>query len=150
MPAILRLEDVEKYDLAAERCKVNGYMWSIREVATEAEQKFLASGQRVELNAFTSPQFIEWLEGKLTKHLPRRLVPEDDLLEQAYRRALVVAKVNAAIEEAADAADEYASEAKIPKTLRRKLAKKIKEGNKSWDRVLYEMAEEQCTKDSDE
>jgi hypothetical protein len=30
--------------------------------------------KRVELNAFTSPQFIEWLEGHLSKRLPARLI----------------------------------------------------------------------------
>ena len=64
----LGLADVEQYHLADEECQFQGsWGWDL---ATEEEIQFLKSGRRVELNAFTSPQFIEWLEAKLNTHLP--------------------------------------------------------------------------------
>jgi hypothetical protein len=98
----------------------------------------------VELNAFTSPQFIEWLEGHLTKHLTARLIPDDETLEAAYRRALVVAEINAAIIEATDDAIEHATEATVPKTLRRKLKAAMKGSSDSWDKALYSLARKQA------
>jgi hypothetical protein len=140
----LRLPDIEKYDLASERCEFKGRRnWNADGFCTAAEEAFLRSGRRVELNAFTSPQFIEWLEGHLTKHLTARLIPDDETLVDAYRRALVVAEINRAIEDATEAAIEHAEEAKVPKTLRRMLKAKMKESGGAWDSALYAIARNQ-------
>ncbi|MCC7337881.1 MAG: hypothetical protein IT422_22565 [Pirellulaceae bacterium] len=140
----LRLADIKKYDLASERCKFKGRRdWNSDKFCTAEEEAFLRSGKRVELNAFTSPQFIEWLEGHLTKRLPSRLIPDDEALEAAYRRALVVAEINRAIEAASDDAIEHAIEAAIPKTLRRKLKAAMKESGGAWDTALYAIARKQ-------
>ena len=82
----LRLQDVQRYGLAHEPFKFKGRFAS-DSICTDEEKAFLKSGRRVELNAFTSPQFIEWLERKLTQHLPKRLIPADDIVQAAYRRA---------------------------------------------------------------
>ncbi|HUG71769.1 MAG TPA: hypothetical protein VMM76_28755 [Pirellulaceae bacterium] len=138
----LRLPDIKKYDLASERCEFKGRRdWNSDKFCTAAEEKFLRSGRRVELNAFTSPQFIEWLEGLLQKHLPIRLIPDDETLENAYRRGLVMAEINAAIKSATGAAVEHATEAEVPKTLRRTLKAKMKQSPGSWDQALYALAE---------
>jgi len=79
-------EDIRHYIAAASRVHVaspvDDYILAIvratrsaDSIATPAEREFLQGGRRVELNAFTSPQFIEWIERKLTKHLPKRLIP---------------------------------------------------------------------------
>jgi hypothetical protein len=116
-------------------------------IATPEEQEFLRSGRRVELNAFTAPQFIEWLEGKLTQHLgKKRFVPSDDVLADAYRRALVVAKINELVEDAIPDAIDKASEAKLPKTLRRQLAK----SEEPWDKAIYSLAKKQALSDDDD
>ena len=44
-------------------------------------------GERVELNAMTSGQFITWLEGKLDEHEVRKVVPDEEALAKAYLRA---------------------------------------------------------------
>jgi hypothetical protein len=140
----LRLADIEKYDLSSERCEFKGRRnWNADTFCTAEEEAFLRSGKRVELNAFTSPQFIEWLEGHLTKQLPARLIPDDEALEAAYRRALVVAEINRAIEAATDDAIEHAIEAVIPKSLRRELEATMKESGGAWDTALHEMARKQ-------
>jgi hypothetical protein len=138
----LRLTDVQKYNLKSERCRFKGY-FSSDTIATPEEQDFLRSDRRVELNAFTAPQFIEWLEAKLTHHLGgERLIPADDeVLENAYRRALALATINKANEGARNSGIDMAKAAKIPRTLRRQLEKALADSPHAWDRQLYEIAE---------
>ena len=112
----LRLEDVEKFGLDSEDCEFKG-QFADNSICTAAEQEFLRSNRRVELNAFTSPQFIEWLESKLNEHLKGRLIPSDEVLESAYRRALALAEINDVLEGAIGDAEQKAEDATIPKTL---------------------------------
>jgi hypothetical protein len=137
----LRLEDARRYDLAHERCQFEGGFTS-DSICTPEERAFLRSDRRIELNAFTVPQFIEWLVEKLRHLLPERLVPSDDILESAYRRALVVTRLNEAIEEACEEAVEEAKYAVVPETLGRKLRDMLKGQAQAWDAALYAMVEQ--------
>jgi hypothetical protein len=142
----LRLSDVDEYGLEdkAEDCEFKGY-FAADSIATPEEQEFLQSGRRVELNAFTSPQFIEWLEAKLNEHLPGRLIPSDTVLVKAYRRALAVAQINEALEDLKKTAIDAAKAAKVPKSLRRRLQKTLRESDRPWDAGVYELAKRQAT-----
>jgi hypothetical protein len=60
--------------------------------ATGAEIEFMfrdfdtmRSTRRVELNAMTSPQFIAFVERKLTEHGLKKIVPDKHQLADAYR-----------------------------------------------------------------
>ena len=134
----LRLADVEAYGLQSEDFTFRGLPDDIE--ATSQEREFFESGKRVELNAFTAPDFIEWLETKLRKHLPGKFVPADDVLESAWRHALIVAKINETIAEAHDDATRRAKAAKMPRNLRVQLAKSAE----PWDKALYEVAKKQA------
>lgn len=81
----LRLADVQHYRLADERCKFEGH-FAGDSIATAEEQAFLQSGRRVELNAFASPQFIEWLDAKLTTTM-RTATPCSPRRPQSGQRA---------------------------------------------------------------
>lgn len=129
----LRLEDVEKYSLKPEQFQFRTMPQEVD--ATDEERAFFRSGRRVELNAFTAPQFIEWIEAKLSARLSK-FVPADDVLESAYQRAFVVATLNDAIEKAKAEATEKAKTLKLPKGIRERLAK----GESPWDLELYEQA----------
>jgi hypothetical protein len=143
----LRLTDVRKYHLKSERFRFKG-TFPLDTIATAEEQAFLRSNRRVELNAFTAPDFIAWVESKLRKHLKERLIPGDDILADAYRRALCIAKINKAIEEVRGEAIELAKATGIPKSLRRQLAKRLKaDGAPAWDRALYEVAQSKLTQE---
>ncbi len=86
---------------------------------------------------------MEWIEEKLTEHLPKRLIPGDDVLADAYRRALAVAEVNLALEQAKAAAVKNAEAAEVPADLRQKIAAEMEqepEESGAWDRVLYDLA----------
>ena len=52
--------------------------------ATEEEIEFLLH-HRVELNAFTSDQLVEWIEEKLVEHGVEKVVPEEETVAAAAR-----------------------------------------------------------------
>jgi hypothetical protein len=137
----LRLEDVKHYELEqfAEECRFNG-AFARDSICTEEEREFLLSGRRVELNALTSPQLIEWLERRLSEKLPNRLVPGVDVLARAYRRALAAVRINRAIEEVAGQAIERAESADIPADLEARLKETMSLDDETWDRALYQLA----------
>jgi hypothetical protein len=146
----LRLTDVRQYELKSERFRFKGY-FPLDTIATPEEQAFLRSNRRVELNAFPAPQFIEWITAKLTEHLGRkRFIPADDVLADAWHRAVAAAKINKVIEEARDKAIEEATAAAVPKNLRRQLAKKLKDSPWAWDQALYDLAETKVSQDDED
>jgi hypothetical protein len=133
----LRLADAEHYTLASEAHTFGGN-FAPHSIATEAEREFLRSNRRVELNAFTSPQFVEWLETKIRQHLKTRLIPSDDVLEAAYRRAVAVAYVNKMLEAAPEEAQRIAAETTVPAALRQM----VDESSEAWDRAIYRIVDE--------
>lgn len=135
----LRLSDVEAYQLAHETCEFKGRFGS-DSICTEQEQQFLRSDRRVELNAFTSPEFIAWIESKLNEHgLGERLIPDDKTLVDAHRRAVATAHINVAIRDAYEKAVKDANSANVPTTLREDLRALLSDSSEPWDKVLYEI-----------
>jgi DNA topoisomerase VI subunit A len=133
----LRLEDVNKYELKSERCRFIGYFDSDWDL-TEEEKSFLSGNRRVELNAFVrSADFVKFIEEKLRRAgIKEKLIPDDDVLFRAYRRARVVCKINAFIEDIEGEADEE----EIPQTLRKQIRKALTaERATSWDKALFDI-----------
>jgi hypothetical protein len=137
----LRLTDAEQYGLKSERCTFKGH-FAYDSFATKEEKEFLRSNRRVELNAFTAPQFIEWLETKLSHYLGKRLIPSDDILQDAYRRAIAVAQINEAIDAAREEAILNAQSAEVPEDLRAQLEDRLKDSPHAWDKELYNFVSE--------
>jgi hypothetical protein len=94
----LRLQHVRQNNLASEEVfygtsdpvpnlRANG--------ATQAETEFLCAerggsrfqGRRVELNAFASRELVQWIEGRLDAHGIRKVIPNQEVLAQAFRQA---------------------------------------------------------------
>lgn len=102
--------------------------------ATNAEVKFLLT-RRVELNAFASDKFIEWIEAKLKQHGITKVVPDETTLDKAYRRIRQQAKVQRVIDEALDNLDE--DEGDVPDTLAKKISElQNAEPTLTWDAAL--------------
>jgi len=80
----LRLEDVHQYDLQSEPVDMRSDpTWNLRENgATDDEIEFLQD-YRVELNAFSSGDFIEWLESKLEQQGIQKILPDHATVESA-------------------------------------------------------------------
>lgn len=137
----LRLEDARKYGLTDEVCKRPKYI-DPDLGCTKDEREFLYSGRRIELNAFTAPQFVEWLEGKLRKaglDDRERMIPTDDVLEKAYRRSIVTVRINKAVRDIHATLVKEATDATVPKRLRSKLSAAMKSSDEPWDIALHRL-----------
>src|SRR5207245_11304797 len=83
--------------------------------ATEDEANFLAGerathqkegkeivvweGERIELNAMTSDQFVDWLQRKLEENGVTKVVPDEATLAPAWQRADRISRIKAATAE---------------------------------------------------
>ena len=144
----LRLADVEAYALESEPVEYgkSDPQWNLAQNgATAKEIKFLRGesrrppyhGRRVELNAFTSGDFIRWIESKLKAHGIKKVVPDAETLEAAYRRALQIETVRGQLDAIVQAAGEHAQQAKLPAHLDRIVRKGFKaDPAQSWDQVI--------------
>jgi hypothetical protein len=93
----LRLADVQKWKLQSEQCFYRGRdpKWNLEENgATPEEIAWMEEGgsdtykgcfrRRAELNAFTSGDFVKWLEAKLKAAGVQKVIPEEEMLERIY------------------------------------------------------------------
>ena len=145
----LRLDDVQAMDLESEEVhyssKKDPWMNLLACDATEEECKFLCShgrpgqwqGRRVELNAMTSDQFIDWLKRKLDANGIGKVVPDAEVLREAYRRATLLATIQKRIDELLDD-DEGPVE--VPEDLPALIAEHLEGTTKSWDEVIWDLA----------
>ena len=130
------LETEDVYTQSPDKARLN-----LRENnATEEEIEFLLD-RRVELNAFASDDLVEWIEGKLEEHGVSKVVPNEDCLADAYRRALEQAFVQDKIEEVIDEAGELGESAEVPEGLRAKVKKRLDEDSATtWDEIVRDLA----------
>ena len=108
--------------------------------ATEEEIDFLLD-RRVELNAFASDDLITWIESKLEEHGVSKVIPDEDCLADAYRRALEQAFVQQKIDEVIDEAEKLGEDAEVPKGLRAQVEKQLaKDSTATWDEIVRDLA----------
>jgi hypothetical protein len=137
---------------------------SLRECgASEAECAFLVEGgsqdnpwddepvawrgQRIELNAMTSQQFVDWLEEKLQAAGVEKVVPDAETLAVAYRHLTRVAELQDTIDAAL--ADE-APQVEVPADLEDQIRTRITETPDAWDDALWEVVTERRNGTMDE
>ena len=81
---------MQKHGLESESVEYRESTRSIRATlaesgATAAEIAFLLN-DRVELNAFASDELVAWIEAKLEEHGVHKVIPDQQMLAEAYRR----------------------------------------------------------------
>ena len=142
-----RLEDVA--DLETEEVfynsKVDPRVNLIDSGATEEEADFLRSGgrpkywegRRVELNAMTSKQLIDWLEKKLQDYGVKKVVPDEDVLKKAYANAYKAAKIR---EEVHKIVSQFDEDVQIPDDLKSQIQESIHGTSQSWDTAIKMLA----------
>ena len=115
----LRLEDIaglEREPAAATKTSEANLREQLAENgATDAEIDILLN-ERVELNAMTSDALIEMIERKLKKHGLKKVIPDDDLLGEAYQEFHRSKELREKFEEMESEFEE--SEIKVPKNLK--------------------------------
>jgi hypothetical protein len=143
----LRLADVRKLGLEAsaeaafdrgrnsakrENLQING--------ATREETEFLLT-QRIELNALTSDQLVSFIEGKLSKHGIKKLIPKAELLRDAYRLFVSSKRVEEIVAETID--DIESEKITVPANLSTQVATHLRRHPKlRWDQAVAAIAEE--------
>jgi hypothetical protein len=100
----------------------------------------MSRGQRVELNAFTSDQFIEWLEAKLDEHGVHKVIPDAETLTLQYRRSLARQAVNKQIDEITASIKADAAQAVIPADLADRVQELLDDDDTmSWDDAVTQI-----------
>ena len=141
----LRLSDIEKYELSEETHdqKVQIDSYTRRDLGLlEQEVEFLESGRRVELNAFTSPQFVEWLESKLRENgISENWHPTDeDVLRDHYQRAWIIGQVQKQVNKIID---NFKDEIDIPKDIVEFVKEAMEDSTLPWDEAVAEAISEE-------
>ena len=120
------------------RLRING--------ATEAEIEFLLTGegntgQRVELNAMTSDQFVAFVERKLTEHGAAKVVPSAETLAETYAAFKRGAMAQQALE--AELARLNAAIIDTPADLEQRVRAYLDEhGEETWDAAVRAISTE--------
>lgn len=118
--------------------------------ATDEECDFLVgsryyrswSGKRVELNALTSDELIEWLESKFEEHGISKLIPDTEILKDAYQRAIFLQEVDKESEKIKEQIIENL-ELEIPDNLNELVQESFDEDPSiSWDEAICNIVEE--------
>ena len=143
-------------DLVSERgATEDEQRYLIRRVTSETRKdnkvSYTTIGQRVELNALTSAQLMALITTKLEEHGVRKMIPDADLLAQAYRRAVALQFMNGKMEELHQAAVKSSHQVNIPKDLVSQVQGQLAQDSKqSWDQVIAKLAESVKVEDVEE
>lgn len=162
----LRLSDIESLGLESEPVVRKGDLKNlvIERGATPAEQHYLIQrivadhegkkttyGQRVELNALTSAQLMNFITGKLKAYRLDKVLPPADTLVKAYRRAVALNYMNSQMEDLHQEAIKASYRVTIPEDLANQVEVRLaKDSLKSWDQVIAELAKPSDSKDTEE
>jgi DNA topoisomerase 6 subunit A-like protein len=149
----LRLSDVDKLDLLSEPFNTNKNPDSVadtlkRHGATQDEVDFLVQeshrdglfGARVELNAMTSDELIDFVEGKFEEHGVTKIIPDDEVLELHARRMLERHLVLRRLEKLLPEIREQVANTALPDDLRKLVEERLdQEPELPWDAVVAEI-----------
>jgi hypothetical protein len=112
------------------------------EIAFLMGPEFSTRGKRVELNAMTSRQFIDFIERKLEEHGVEKIIPDDDVMIEHARRVLEQVLADKAIEQIRERIAKEAAEIELPKDLRQLVEEEIGlDQALSWDAAVATVVE---------
>jgi hypothetical protein len=139
----LRLTDVVEMNLQSEPVPpVNGVEWIQRvdtlrrHGATPEEISFLRN-RRVEINAMTSRQIIDFIEKKLAEHGVKKLIPDDETLDQHARRVIKRRSTKEILDTFADDITRETDAAELPEDFRQHVESVLQEHPElPWDAAV--------------
>jgi hypothetical protein len=140
----LRLSDVNEMGLQSETVDLStDPKRELQKCGASVEEiEFLSEGERVELNAMDSAQFIDWLERKLEEHGVSKVVPNKETLESTYKLAKLLRTANEAITEIQEQWEESEQEVSIPTDLDQRVKAILADSDLSWDRAITQLEAE--------
>jgi DNA topoisomerase VI subunit B len=150
----LRLADVQGLGLESERVeykdKADPAINLARNGAKPDELRYLVKGrqwsaggywgERVELNAMTSAQFITWLEAKLEKVGVQKVVPTGEALKNAHRKAARHIAVQKAIDKALAELED--TPPPMPDDLEDRIRQAVTGTAEPWEDILLRIVDE--------
>ena len=93
--------------------------------------------QRVELNAMTSRQLVDFVERKLNDHGVTKLIPDADTLARTYRMFVASDQLSEKFEELEDRLEDETNDVEVPADLRAKVEKHLEEKQDiTWHRAV--------------
>jgi hypothetical protein len=116
----LRLEDIaglEREPAAASRTSANILRGQLSENGASAAEIDILLSERVELNAMTSDALIEMIERKLDDYGVEKVIPDADLLAEAYQAFHRSQRLRKKFKEMETDFDKAATEIKVPDDL---------------------------------
>jgi hypothetical protein len=123
--------------------------------ATEEECAFLVhrceygqywEGERIELNAMTSQQFLDWLEAQLQAVGAQKVVPDASTLVTAYQHMAQVALLQRAIDKAWRALANLET-FRVPEGLEARIREAITDTTTPWDDALWDIVCDEVPED---
>ena len=108
--------------------------------------------QRVELNAMTSRQLIDFVEGKLKQHGIGKVIPDDETLAKTYEMFAASDRLSEAFEELKEKLeDESEAPIKVPKNLEAKVESMFRKyPDISWHRAIRLLIDPDAPEDADD
>jgi hypothetical protein len=99
--------------------------------------------RRVELNAFTSPQLVEWIEGKLDAVGIKKVVPDTVDLEQVYRLNLTKVYFEKHTQDIVRQAQDFANRQQIPSDLADRVRTLLEAASTiPWEEAIEQMVDD--------
>lgn len=106
-------------------------------------QSFRWHGERVELDAMGNDELIAWLEGKLTEYGVQKILPDQEILESAFREATLMSRTQKVLDDAQDELTRGMADLAIPKDLAERIQAHLQHfPAESWDQALRTIVEE--------
>jgi hypothetical protein len=107
-------------------------------------KKIRTEGERVELNAMTSPQLIRLVEDALIEHGIQKVIPGAATLAEVYRKQIEYRRASKAIEEAIRKARDEMGEIPIPDDLTERITAFLEDNpTEPWEAAVEAVAGEQ-------
>ena len=89
MSGVLKLKCFDTIlDAGATEDETDILLQGSREVTKDNKKVTEWYGERVELNAMRSRQFVSFIERKLEAHGVKKVIPDDKILHDAYRKTV--------------------------------------------------------------
>ena len=132
----LNLEDIDGLDPEDFDSKISDER--LEQAGVDQDTIDFLDGQRVELNAMTSRQLVDFVEHKLKQHGIGKVIPDDATLAEAYEMFVKSDRLAKAFKEMQDGLeDEDEDPIEAPENLRAQVIKKMKEHQDiPWHRAI--------------
>jgi hypothetical protein len=137
----LRLSDVERMSLESEPVVIEG-SWSKRAAtlerhgATDAEIAFLRN-RRVELNAMTSRQIMDFIEAGFAQHAVTKVIPDAEAIGRQARNVVENKFMEEALKQVSTKIAERVKAFVLPADLRQRIQELLNENPRlSWDEAV--------------